>query len=159
MVRLTNKRNPAASTDKSTIGRLYLEECGFLCHILEPPDRGLEKSMPIDEIRKKKVYGSTAIPKGEYEIRLLVSPSMKDKSYAKKYGGRFPYIMDVPGFDSVLFHPGNTPKDTKACQLPGDFDPSRPDYVANSVEAYKTLMDFYLWPAFLRGDKITYKVE
>ena len=139
-------------------GAAWVEEGGFLCNILEPPDRGLDQSMSLDEILRRKVYGATAIPKGEYEIKLLVSPSLKNKPYAKKYGGRFPYIMNVPGFDSVLFHPGNTPKDTKACQLPGDFDKGKPDYVANSVRAYQDLMDFYLWPAFLRNDKMMYKI-
>ena len=157
MVKLTLKRE--IRSDKSTISRLSVEECGRLCDILEPVDRGLRKDMSLAEIKKLKVAGATAIPTGEYEVTLAVSPTFKDKYYAKKYGGRFPLIKDVPGFSGVLIHPGNSPKDTKACQLPGVYDAGRPDYVRDSVMAFQDLMDFYIWPAFLRKDKITLKIE
>jgi len=157
MVKMTLKRE--CRSGRSTISTLLLEECGKLCDILEPVDRGLRKDMSLAEIKKLKVAGSTAIPSGEYEVKLVVSPAFKDKYYAKKYGGRFPCIMDVPGFSGVLIHPGNSPKDTKACLLPGVYDAGRPDYVRDSVMAFQDLMDFYIWPAFLRNDKITLKIE
>ena len=84
---------------------------------------------------------------------------MKGKSYAQKYGGRFPCLLDVPGFSGVMIHPGNTAEDTRGCLLPGVYDPTTPDRVSKSVQADQALMDFYLWPAFLRGDRITITIE
>ena len=130
-------------------GRLYVEECGFLCHTLEPEDRGLDKSMTLDQILRIKVPGKTAIPKGTYKFVLAVSPRFKDKPYAKKYGGLFPLLVDVPGFSGVLIHPGNTRADTAACILPGD---AKGNGVQNSVRAYEDLMDFYIMPAYRRGE-------
>lgn len=157
MVTITSKRH--TRTDKSTISDLFLEECGFFCHVLEDKDRGLTKETPLEEIRKTKKAGETAIPSGTYDVQLLVSPAMSGKIYAQKYGGRFPCLLNVPGFDGILIHPGNSAKDTRGCLLVGDYDPKSPDYISNSVKAYEALMDFYLWPAFKRGDKIQITIE
>ena len=61
--------------------------------------------------------------------------------------------------EGVLIHPGNSAKDTRGCLLVGDYDPKSPDYISNSVKAYEALMDFYLWPAFKRGDKIQITIQ
>ena len=154
---MTIKRH--TRTNKTTIGNLSLEECGFLCNTLEPKDRGLTKDMPLEEIKKRKVAGATALPTGEYEVKLMLSPSMKDKPYAKKYGGLFPVIIGTPGFSGAMMHPGNNEADTRACPLLGVYDPKKPDYISSSVKAYEDLMDFYLWPAHLRGDKMKLRIE
>jgi len=137
-----------------TIGDLYLEECGFFCNTLEPEDRGLTKDMPLEKIQAIKVYGKTAIPAGRYEIKLMVSPSMKDKPYGKRYGGLFPCLLDVPGYSGVEMHPGTTPEDTRGCQLPGEYNPSHPGRIFNSRKAYYDLMDYYLMPSHNRKDRI-----
>ena len=161
------KRDKTKSGPGYSVGGIYLEECGRLCHSLEPEDRGLTQSMPLAEIKAKKVPNNTAIPRGRYEVKMMLSPSFKDKSYAKPYGGFFPCLQNVPGFSGVLIHPGNyapgspgAPRsDTRGCILPGDYSDSRPGIVTGSQLAYSDLMKFYLWPAHLRGEKIYVTIE
>lgn len=141
-----------------TIGGFVLEECGPLCDCLEDKDRGLRQDMTKEEIERLKVAGETAIPTGRYEVIMALSPSMKDKEYAKPYGGLFPCLLGVPGFSGVLIHPGNTKKDTRGCLLPGDYDPKQPGRVSGSVQAYHDLMR-YLWPAHKRKERIYITIE
>lgn len=102
-----------------TIGSLYVNG-SYFCDTLEDTDRGINSSMNLDEITKKKIYGKTAIPKGTYNIDMTtVSPKFKNRSWAKPYGGKVPRLLSVPGFDGVLIHPGNTASDTLGCILVG----------------------------------------
>ena len=152
-------RNKYRSAAGYTIGELRVDECGYLCDTLEPEDRGLRQDMSLELIKRTKVYGKTAIPTGRYRVKVLVSPRLKDKYYAAKYGGRFPCITDVPGFSGVLIHPGNTNKDTRGCVLPGEWSASAPGRVSNSVNAFSDLMDFYIWPAYQRKEAIWITIE
>ena len=72
------------------------------CDTLEPQWRDLKK--------EKKVRGKTAIPEGEYKI--VMSPSAK-------FHRNMPYLKDVPQFEGIMIHPGNTVKDTMGCILVG----------------------------------------
>jgi hypothetical protein len=76
------------------------------CSALEDEDRGLHSGMSLDEIKKIKVYGKTAIPKGVYEVRITYSPRFKK---------RLPLLIGVKGFDGVRFHPLNRPEETEGC--------------------------------------------
>ena len=67
----------------------------YFCHTLEPRWRNLR--------REEKVKGKTAIPAGSYIV--MMAPSQKFKKV-------MPYLMDVPGFQGVMMHVGNTSKDT-----------------------------------------------
>ena len=156
---LTIRRSPAESGPGYTHGQLLTDEGGFLCWTLEDEDRGLTQDMGLDKILRIKVKGATAIPKGRYKVKLRVSPSLKDRSYAKPYGGRFPYICDVPGFDSVMLHPGNTPADTAGCPLPGMLHSGIRGRIFDSVAAYRDLMDYYVWPTYKRGGPIYITIE
>jgi hypothetical protein len=102
-----------------TIGTLSIDGVPF-CDTLEDTDRGLKSSMTLQEIKANKVKGKTAIPTGIYHVDMnTVSPRLKNKSYAKPYGGRVPRLQGVKGFDGVLIHPGNTADDTEGCILVG----------------------------------------
>ena len=102
-----------------TIGKLYIDGTYF-CDVLEDTDRGLQQSMKLSEILSKKVPNKTAIPTGTYQIVMnIVSPKFKDRSWAKPYGGKLPRLLNVPGFDGVLIHPGNNQDDTSGCLLVG----------------------------------------
>lgn len=104
---------------KYTIGSLYIDDIYF-CDTLEDIDRGITSSTSLEDISRKKVYGQTAIPTGTYKVNLnVVSPKFKDRSWAKPYGGKVPRLMNVPGFEGVLIHPGNTDSDTSGCILVG----------------------------------------
>lgn len=134
-----------------TIGRLLVEGMEF-SDVLEDKDRGLTSDMPTTEIYKRKVYGSTAIPYGRYELRLSVSPKFKNRGWAEKYDGLVPEILGVPGFANIRLHPGTTCVDTDGCPLPGMN--KAVGKVLESQKAYYDLMDFYLKPAHDRGQQM-----
>lgn len=102
-----------------TIGRLYIDGTYF-CDTLEDTDRGLMQSLPISVNQAKKKRGITAIPTGKYRLTLDVqSPRFKDKSQYKFCHGYLPRLINVPAFDGVLIHIGNTARDTEGCILVG----------------------------------------
>lgn len=91
--------------DDRTVGDLYISEGdkpaqrgAWFCHTLE------------DKVRAPgvKVYGETAIPAGDYEVVLAMSP---------KFKRLLPRLLLVEGFDGVLLHGGNRPKDSLGCIL------------------------------------------
>ena len=50
-----------------TMGKFYVEGMPF-GDTIEPFSRHLSNSMPLDEIKKAKIYGKTAIPCGRYHF-------------------------------------------------------------------------------------------
>lgn len=91
-----------------TIGKLYINDVYF-CDTLEDKVVDVDKSGKIDN-GEVKIYGQTAIPYGKYKVVL---------SYSPKFGRIMPRILDVPGFNGILIHIGNTIKDTDGCILVG----------------------------------------
>ena len=96
--------------DGYTISRLYVNGELFGCNTLEDTDRGLRQDMQLEEIKKKKVYGQTAIPRGSYECVY---------TYSNRFKKMLPLLKDVPGFDGIRIHSGNSAKDTLGCILVG----------------------------------------
>lgn len=156
---ITLKRSGTESGPDYTHGRLFTDEGGFFCWTLEDTDRGLDSSMSEEEIKEKKKYGITAIPKGRYRIYMRVSPSLGEKEYAKPYGGRFPVLINVPGFSGVMIHPGTNVESTKGCVLVGMLRGSIRGRLFDSQKAYRDLMDFYIWPAYQRKEQIWITIE
>lgn len=127
-----------ARKDTYTIGKLYIDD-EYICDTLEDPDRGLNQCMSIDQINKTKVYGNTAIPTGSYSINMnIVSPKFKNRSWAKPWNGKLPRLEDVPGYEGVLIHVGNTSKDTLGCILVGENKVK--GQVINSTNTFNKLM-------------------
>ena len=153
------KRAPAESGNGWTHGRLSTDEGGFLCWTLEDTDRGLRQDMPLEEIKRRKVYGQTAIPAGRYPIQMRVSPRLGGRPYAQKYGGKLPYIYGVPGWSGVIIHPFNLPSESLGCIAPGMLRSGIRGRIFDSTAAFYDLMDFYIWPAYLRGEKIWLTIE
>jgi hypothetical protein len=93
----------------ATLGRLLVggESFGFVC---EDEDRGLEQTMPLDEIKRLKVLSETAIPRGTYKV---------SKTWSPKYRRDMYLVHDVPGFAGIRIHSGNTEDHTAGCLLPG----------------------------------------
>ena len=87
-MRLTLQR--IAKKDTYAIGRLYVDGI-YVCDTVEDKDRGLKSHYPLEQIKKAKVYGETAIPMGTYVIDMdRVSPKFSSRSWAKPYGGKIP---------------------------------------------------------------------
>lgn len=111
-----------ARCDTYTIGHLYIDG-KYFCDTIEDKDRGLKQNMQPSVIRAMKRKGVTAIPTGRYRVTLDVkSPKFSAKKYEKNYGfcdGYLPRLINVPGFDGVLIHIGNTARDTDGCLLVG----------------------------------------
>ena len=99
-----------------TIGRLYIDGIYYF-NTLEDKDRGLKKTDPLPFIKSRKVAGETAIPKGTYIVSLNVtSPKYAAIPWYWNFcKGKMPRILDVPGFDGILFHPLSTALETKGC--------------------------------------------
>lgn len=105
------------------IGKLYIDN-KYFCDTLEDPDRGLTSTMNLTEIKSKKIKGDTAIPTGTYKITLdVVSPKYSNFSkypYVKFCEGKMPRLLNIPGYEGVLIHAGNTQKNTEGCLLVGE---------------------------------------
>ncbi len=116
-----------------TIGSLSIDG-QYFCDTLE------------DAVRQVKVYGKTAIPYGRYNIILNVSP---------RFGRILPRLIDVPQFDGVLIHRGNTAEDTAGCILVGE------NKVKGKVihsTPYEIGLVKMMQEAIDRGDKITIEI-
>lgn len=139
-----------------TIGDLYINNQWF-CNTLEDVDRGLKKEDPLSYIMKYKRFCNIAIPTGTYEITLdEVSPKFSKVEKYKTIQGKLPRLQDVPGFEGILIHIGNTNKDTEGCILVGKN--RLKGRVCESTDTffklYKTLQD-----AKNKGEEITIKIE
>lgn len=84
-----------------TVGRLYVDGKMF-CNTLEDRVRDLNT--------EEKIYGETAIPAGRYRVIFNWSP---------KFGRNLPRLLNVPHFEGILIHPGNTAADSAGCILVG----------------------------------------
>jgi hypothetical protein len=98
MIKLLVKREFFAET--YTIGKLYVDGVYF-CDTLENPVRP-------DGV---KIPNETAIPYGTYEVIVNFSPKFKRV---------LPRLLNVPMFDGILIHRGNSVKDTSGCILVGE---------------------------------------
>lgn len=102
-----------------TIGKLYIDG-KYFADTIEDKDRGLKQTMPLEEITSIKVKNETAIPTGTYSVNMnIVSPKFKDRTWAKPYNGKIPRLINVPGFDGVLIHPGTDQNSTSGCIIVG----------------------------------------
>ena len=106
-MKLTLKRIALRQT--YTIGKLYIDD-DYFCDTLEDTVRDLDKDGKFDN-GEKKIKGKTAIPYGTYEIKWTYSPRFK------KYT---PQLMNVPSFEGIRIHSGNSSTDTEGCLLLGE---------------------------------------
>lgn len=112
--------NRIARRDGYTIGKLSIDG-KYFCDTLEDTDRGLQQALPVEVNRAKKRKGKTAIPTGRYRVTLdVVSPRFKTSKTYAFCGGRLPRLVNVPAFDGILIHVGNTAADTDGCILVGE---------------------------------------
>ena len=123
-----------SSQEDSTSGILFETTNGkrtFMCYTIE------------DEQRDVKVWGETRIPAGTYKLKLRTEGGFHSR-YTGKYGDWHKgmiWVQDVPGFEYILWHTGNTDESTAGCLILGQTQESnliKPDgWVGSSVSAYK----------------------
>ena len=124
-----------ALKDTYTIGKLYVDGV-YVCDTIEDKDRGLDDSMTVSEILKRKIKGQTAIPTGHYNIEITYSP---------KYKLMMPLLLGVKGYSGIRIHSGNTAKDTEGCLLVGKN--TKVGMVTDSRNTYQRLF------AMMQGQK------
>jgi hypothetical protein len=97
-----------------------------------------------DEQRDVKVWGETRIPAGTYKLELRTEGGFHNR-YLNKYGNTFHkgmiHVKDVPGFEYILWHTGNTDEHTAGCLILGNTQTNnriaKDGFIGNSVDAYK----------------------
>lgn len=95
-------------TSEETVGKLSIDG-KFACYILE------------DQPQKVKVKHETRIPAGTYKIKLRTFGGFHEKykvKFPKIHKGML-WLQDVPNFDSILMHLGNTDDNSSGCLLFG----------------------------------------
>ena len=102
-------------TENSTIGELLVDGI-WECFTLEDVERTV------------KIKGETAIPKGTYKV--IINESNRFKRL-------LPLLLDVPGFEGVRIHSGNTNHDTEGCILVGQS--RNKEYIGQSRKAFEKL--------------------
>ena len=134
-----------ALRDTYTIGKMYIDT-HYFCDTCEDKVRDIE--------REGKVYGKTAIPYGTYKVTLGVqSPKYSQRSNYAWCKGYLPRLLDVPHFEGILIHAGNTAEDSAGCILVGENKVK--GKVINSMATLKRLYGI-LKEA---GDDITLTIE
>ena len=97
-----------------------------------------------DEQRDVKVWGETRIPAGRYKLELRTEGGFHNR-YLNKYGNTFHkgmiHVQDVPGFEYILWHIGNTDEHTAGCLILGNTQTNnriaKDGFIGSSVDAYK----------------------
>ena len=124
-----------AFKDIYTIGRITVDGL-FISDSIE------DKVRVLNSI-KDKVYGETAIPAGTYKA---------DIYFSKKFGYKVVRLFDVPYFEGIYIHKGNTEKDSHGCVIVGKND--KKGWVSNPTIAMNKLIE-----ALEGADKITVTIE
>lgn len=94
------------STDEATTGKMFING-DFFCYTLED----VVREIPGQPVANWKIPGKTAIPSGKYKVSVTYSPH---------FNRDMPLIVNVPDYEGVRIHSGNTAADTEGCILVGD---------------------------------------
>ena len=112
------------------------------CYSLEDTDRKLEEG-------GERIYGKTAIPRGKYNVIVTYSPRFKK---------RLPLLENVPQFEGIRIHVGNTSKNTEGCILVGASNVgNHDDFIGHSKMAFEAIMN-KIEGALVNGEEVTMEV-
>lgn len=110
----------------TTLGLLFVDG-KFVCYTVE------------DTYRDTKVAGKTRIPAGHYDVKLR-----NEGGLTQKYAEKFPdmhkgmlWLQDVPGFEWVYFHIGNTSDNSAGCILCTSTVDETTGFGGKSTDAYR----------------------
>ena len=112
-------------TEASTVGEMFYrnspdEAWNRLCWTLEDPIREVAGHSP----EEWKIKGNTAIPYGSYATVI---------TFSQKFNRDLPLLLNVPGFEGIRIHGGNTAKDTEGCILVAKNHPTEDVIQGNCV--------------------------
>lgn len=113
-----------------TLGKLSIDGT-FFCFTVEDTVR----------LAGQKVFGQTAIPAGSYKVII---------NHSNHFNKDMPLLLDVPNFEGVRIHSGNTAADSEGCIIVGTT--REPNGVGLSRQCFTRLMDK------LKGQKEVYLV-
>lgn len=125
-------RNP--SDECCTIGVLSVDGA-FLCDTLE------------DIVRPVKIKGETAIPAGRYRVVM---------DWSAHFNKKLPHVLDVPNYEGIRIHAGNSAGDTEGCILVGQWEAG--DTIINSRSTLNTLVAM-IEMAIEKGDEVWIEIE
>lgn len=115
-------------TDVSTISEVYIDGV-WECYMIEDKDRQRQENGVIFSWSKDlKIERKTAIPYGKYEVAI---------TFSGRFQKPLPLLMNVPNFEGIRIHSGNTAEDTEGCLLPGTH--KNINMVINSRVAFNAL--------------------
>lgn len=112
-----------------TIGKLSIDGVHF-CDVLEDVNRDKNHDGDLTDPGEGKVFGETCIPFGTYKVTITMS---------QRFGRLLPLLNNVPGFDGIRIHPGNTAIDTHGCLLVGVND--KKGRVSDSKATFEKLFE------------------
>ena len=118
-------------TENFTLGELFIDG-QFFCYTVE------DKVRPLGE----KVFGKTAIPAGSYKVIINMSNHFKKE---------MPLLLNVPNFEGVRIHSGNTAEDSEGCIIIGMVKTD--NGVGMSRVAFTKLMDK------IKGQELTIEIK
>ena len=136
------------------IKRLFLED-NYTQGVLLIDDRqsgintleDVMREVPGEPVESWKVQDETAIPVGIYKLVL---------DYSSHFKKILPHLLDVPGFEYIRIHSGNTVSDSAGCPLVG-YSVTGPGTIGASRIALADLME-ELEAAVAGGEDITCEV-
>ena len=136
------------SNNDCTYGNLFIDGL-YQCKTLE------------DEYRKVKVMHETRIPKGTYHIKLQNEGTMTKKyENNQKLRGIHKgmlWLQNVPNFQFIYIHIGNTDDDTSGCILVGTAIDENGNRLVDSTNAY-IRMYVKVVDALMKGEEVTIEI-
>ena len=99
-----------------------------------------------DEYRKEKIMSETRVPAGTYNVTLRTEGGFY-QDYTERFGSDFNkgmlWVRNVPGFEYILIHIGNTDDNTSGCLLVGDTQNNnqitKDGFIGSSTNNYKRI--------------------
>lgn len=103
----------------STEGNLYVDGKWF-CHTIEDRVRAGKGAWS----KHKKVYAQTAIPYGEYEVKV---------TWSNRFKRPLPLVINVPDFEGIRIHNGSSELSSAGCIIISYKNDDGPDGNKNRI--------------------------
>ena len=108
------------------------------------------RELPGVPVADWKIKGKTAIPAGQYELRLEDSP---------RFGKDTLTLLAVPGFEAIRIHGGNDEGDTEGCPVMGAELDAQDKIPGGKSQPGLKALKARLLPALKAGEKVVWDVR